>query len=78
MLALGQHRAVDGELALLAQGVGLLMAQDTNKLQAPEQSPEALFSRYLQDLRNRYQPEAQASVKGAADKAVAPQVDLFR
>lgn len=80
LLALGATPGqLDGELeALLAQGVGLLMAQDTNKLQAPEQSPEALFSRYLQDLRNRYQPEAQASIKGAADKAVAPQVDLFR
>ncbi|MDE2416757.1 MAG: TetR/AcrR family transcriptional regulator [Burkholderiales bacterium] len=70
---------LDGELeALLAQGVGLLMAQDTNRLQAPEQSPEALFARYLQDLLNRYQAEVQASVTGAADKAAAPQVDLFR
>lgn len=80
LLALGATPGqLDGELeALLAQGVGLLMAQDSNRLLAPEQSPEGLFSRYLQDLLGRYLAQTQASANGAVDPAAAPQVDLFR
>lgn len=63
--------------ALLAQGLGLLLSQDTTRLQPSEQSPEALFGRYLQDLESRYQVSVpgEGAVRRASD--VLPQVDLF-
>lgn len=69
----------DEELeALLAHCVGLLMAQDTSRLHAAQQSPEALLGRYLHALINRYHHDASADTKDAGDGAAAPQVDLFR
>ena len=60
--------------ALLAHGLGLLLAQNPGRLQVAEQSPEALFGRYLQDLASRYQARA---TEGRAAQVVIPQVDLF-
>lgn len=69
---------LDTELeAMLAHGLGLLVAQDTNRLQAAEQSPEALFARYLNDVANRYQTVV-VSTKAGLERQAAPQVDLFR
>jgi AcrR family transcriptional regulator len=64
--------------ALLAHCVGLLMAQDTSRLQAAQQSPEALQGRYLHALINRYHQDESAKVKDAGNGSAAPQVDLFR
>jgi AcrR family transcriptional regulator len=60
--------------ALLAHGLGLLLAQDPGRLQVAEQSPEALFDRYLQDLTRRYQVSA---TDRRATQVAIPQVDLF-
>lgn len=80
LLALGASPGqLDSELeAILAQGLGLLVAQDTNRLQAPEQSPEALFARYLQEVVNRCQPAEVVASKVGVERKVPPQVDLFR
>jgi AcrR family transcriptional regulator len=60
--------------ALLAQGMGLLLSQDLSRLQAADQSPQALFGRYLQDLANRYQS---GMTDGRALQVAIPQNDLF-
>lgn len=64
--------------ALLAHCVGVLMAQDTSRLQAAQQSPEAMLGRYVLALINRYHQDVSAKVMDTADSAAAPQVDLFR
>lgn len=69
---------VDVELeALLAQGLGLLLTQDTNRLHTPEQSPEALFANYLQDLEGRFQLTARSEAASRRVPVATPQVDLF-
>lgn len=60
--------------ALLAHGMGLLLSQDPSRLQAAEQSPQALFGRYLQDLANRYQSSV---TDGRSLQVAIPQNDLF-
>ena len=79
LIAMGvAPRQVELELeALLAQGLGLLLSQDTTRLQSSEQSPEALFASYLQDLEGRYQKSAQGEGSAKRDSTAVPQVDLF-
>ena len=62
--------------ALLAHGMGLLLSQDSTRLQSPANSPEALFAHYLEGLCQRYL----AVREGPAPQQLvnAPQVDLFR
>jgi AcrR family transcriptional regulator len=68
---------VDREMeALLAHGMGLLLSQDSTRLQSPDHSPEALFAAYLTQVARRHLFE---QVPAQTLKvAQPPQVDLFR
>lgn len=67
---------VDREMeALLAHGMGLLLSQDSTRLQAPENSPEALFASYLSGLARRYLALQESTAAQQAPNP--PQVDLF-
>lgn len=66
--------------ALLAQGCGLLMAQDSTRLQAPRMAPQALFADYLQRLLVELLGDAAQEVEATsadAHSANSAQVDLF-
>lgn len=79
LLALGAT-ASQAELeveALLAQGLGLLLSQDSSRLQTAAQSPEALFSGYLQDMERRYLSPVGSETAPKRTAVAAPQVDLF-
>lgn len=79
LLAMGATpRQVEVEMeSLLAHGLGLLLSQDASRLQSSEQSPEALFASYLQDLERRYQLPAPSDAPAKRVPVAAPQVDLF-